>query len=52
MSAFRLAKSEFAATLDVSTAGAPFKSASVASLDRYNRTFIFPPECLFGLVKY
>ena len=42
-SAFKPAKSDFAAKPDISTLAVPFKSAFVSKLDRSNY-FIFPPE--------
>ena len=41
-SAFKLAKSDFAAKLDLSTTIATFKYGFAPQLDRYNSTFTFP----------
>ena len=41
-SAFKLAKSDFAAKLDLSALIATFKYGFVLQLDRYNSTFTFP----------
>ena len=52
ISPFKLAKSDFAAKLEVSTAVASFKFAFVAQLDTPTSNFTFPAELSCGLGKY
>ena len=48
-SSLKLARSDFAAKLEVPTPAVSFKSAFVAYLDRSTSNFTFPSECLHGL---